>query len=60
MSSVGILLLVSAKRAGKDLLALRIQMIAVLILVTTVELVLMETTGTAVNVLQALPVQTAG
>lgn len=57
---MGIRLHVSAKRAGKDRLALRIQMIAVLIHVTTVELVLMETTGTVVNVLQALLVQTAG
>lgn len=50
----------SARRAGRDPRVLRTQMTAVLILVTTAALVWMETTGTAVNVLRASQVLTAG
>lgn len=45
---------VSAKKAGKGPSVLRIPMTAVLIPVTTVAHVWMETTGTGVNVLLAL------
>lgn len=57
---MGILSLVSARRAGKDRHVLRTQMTAVLILVTTVVLVWMETTGTAVSALLASQVPTVG
>lgn len=55
-----ILLRASAKKAGKDQLALRIPMIATHTLAIIVERVWTETTGIVVSVLQVLQVQTAG
>lgn len=51
---------VSAKKAGRGLFVLRIQMTAALILVTTAGPVWMETTGIGVNVPRVLLGQTAG